>query len=373
MNSKIETSSLAIENRLLLLPGPSELHPRVKQAMMSQLMGQGEPEFLDILAKVQVMLRNLFQTDNEMTFAITGGGTAAMEAALLSVIYPGTRVLSCINGHFGKRLSEMAFRFGAEVTELHTPWGRHFEPIDLSEAMAKTKPEVVTIVHAETSTGVLQPLDEIVNIIHEHNALVIVDTVTSLAGSEVAVDKTGIDICYSAGQKCINCPPGIGLITITPQVAKLIKSRTETMKSFFFDLNLINDYWMAPHKYHHTPPIPSIYALYESLRVIFEEGLDARWKRHQENAKYLEERIKRLNLEFFVENPSYRSPMLTTVKIPQDVDGKMIQSQLMERFRIGIAGGLGEIAGKIWRIGLMGWGSTKSNIDLLSAALGELL
>jgi len=358
--------------RLLLGPGPSMVHPRVLRAMASPLVGHLDPYFLQVMETTQVLLRYAFGTQNELTVPISGTGSAAMESALANVIEPGNPVLVCINGYFGHRLQDMAGRYGAQVRTLEKPWGEVFEATEIEQELAENPAKVVAIVHAETSTGALQPLEEIARVVHAAGALFLVDAVTSLGGLPVEVDRIGIDICYSGSQKCLSCPPGLGPITFGPRAVDVLKQRTTPVANWYLDLTLIQKYWGNERTYHHTAPISSNFALYEGLRIVAEEGLPARFERHRANARLLWSGLAELGMELHVAEP-YRLPTLTTVRIPEGVDGNAVRKRLLEEYHIEIAGGLGELKGKVWRIGLMGYSSQRENVALLLTALKACL
>ena len=358
--------------RLLLGPGPSMVHPRVLRAMASPLVGHLDPYFLEIMERTQELLRMLFETQNRLTIPISGTGSASMEASLANLIEPGDEILICINGYFGMRLVDMAQRYGAEIRTIDRPWGEVFTADEVRDALAEKSAKIVAIVHAETSTGALQPLADISRVVHENGSLLLVDAVTSLGGIPVQVDEMGIDICYSGSQKCLSCPPGLGPITLSSRAEQVISERKSQVANWYLDLTMIQKYWGSERSYHHTAPISANFALYEGLRIIAEEGLDVRWERHRRNAQVLWQGLENLELELHVPLAD-RLPSLTTVRIPEGVDGAKIQHRLMMDYSIEIAGGLGELKGKVWRIGLMGYSSRLENVTLLLAALGECL
>jgi alanine-glyoxylate transaminase/serine-glyoxylate transaminase/serine-pyruvate transaminase len=358
--------------RVLLGPGPSMVHPRVLRAMASPLVGHLDPYFLEIMEHTQALLRYVFETENKLTIPISGTGSAAMEAAIANMVEPGDPVLICINGYFGARLVDMAERYGAQVQTIHRPWGEVFTSEEVVEALEKLPAKVVGIVHAETSTGALQPLDEIARVVHEHGALLLVDAVTSLGGVSIGVDSVGIDICYSGSQKCLSCPPGLGPLTLGARAVEALRSRKHKVANWYLDLSMIEKYWGVERTYHHTAPISSNYALYEGLRIVAEEGLTARWERHQRNAELLWEGLQTLGLELHVAR-EHRLPSLTTVRVPKGLDEVQVRSRLLKEYNIEIAGGLGELKGEVWRIGLMGYSSSRENVTLLLAALRDSL
>lgn len=358
--------------RILLGPGPSTVHPRVLQAMSLPLVGHLDPYFLEIMDQTQTLLRYVFQTQNQLTIPVSGTGSAAMEAAVANMVEPGDAVLICINGYFGHRLVDMAERYGGEVEAIHRPWGEVFSAQEVADELERRPARVVGIVHAETSTGASQPLDEIADLVHDQGGVLIVDAVTSLGGLPVRVDEVGIDVCYSGSQKCLSCPPGIGPLTIGDRALDKIARREHQVANWYLDMTMVQKYWGAERSYHHTAPISSNYAFYEGLRLVAEEGLEARWMRHQSNAEKLWEGLERAGLELHVP-VEHRLPSLTTVKIPAGVDEAAVRRKLLSRYNIEIAGGLGELKGKVWRIGLMGYSSREENVLTLLAALEEVL
>ncbi len=358
--------------RILLGPGPSMVHPRVLRAMASPLVGHLDPYFIQIMDRTQEMLRYVFQTTNRLTIPVSGTGSAAMEAAVANMVEPGDAVLVCVNGYFGGRLADMAGRYGGEVQTITRPWGEAFTPEEVKAALDRRPAKVVAIVQAETSTGVYQPLDEIARIVHDQGGILIVDAVTSLAGMPVRVDEIGIDVCYSGTQKCLSCPPGLGPLTVGPRGEEKLRARRTPVANWYLDLTSVQKYWGADRTYHHTAPISSNYALYEGLRLVVEEGLENRWARHRRNAELLWQGLADLDLTLHVPEP-YRLTTLTTVRIPEGVDDVAVRTRLLKETNIEISGGLGELKGRVWRIGLMGFSSREENVLLLLAALEKLL
>ena len=358
--------------RLLLGPGPSQVHPRVLRAMATPLVGHLDPYFLELMDRTQSLLRWAFQTENELTIPISGTGSAAMEASLANTIEPGDSVLVCSNGYFGGRLADMADRYGGQVQVIERAWGKVFTPEEVEAALEERPAKIVAIVHAETSTGALQPIEGIARVVHKHDALLVVDAVTSLGGVPLKVDEWGIDVCYSGSQKCLSCPPGLGPVTFGPRAVEKLNNREGKVANWYLDLSMVQDYWGAERSYHHTAPISSNYALYEGLRLAAEEGLEGRWERHRQNAQRLWDGLEHLGLQLHVPLPN-RLSSLTTVRIPEGVDGQLVQRRLRDEFNIEIAGGLGELKGKVWRIGLMGYSSQRENVSLLLSALEEIL
>ena len=359
--------------RILMGPGPSLVHPRIYRAMTAPMLGYQDPAFHQIMDEVKVLLRMLFDTGNELSFPVSGTGSAGMETAVCNSLEPGDHIIVGINGFFGGRIAEMARRVGAEVTLVEAEWGSIVDPQALKAALDQhPNTKVVALVHGETSTGVLQPMEEIARLVKEHDALLILDTVTSLGGCPVDVDAWQVDFCYSGTQKCLNVPPGLAPLTVSPRGVAAIKARTHPVVNWYLDLSLIQHYWDQGRAYHHTPPASMIYALREGLALIAEEGLKPRFQRHIRNARALCAGLETMGLELFVPQ-EHRLPSLTTVRVPEGVDDARVRGALLAEHSIDIGGGQGPLAGKVWRIGLMGYGSNPQNILGLLAALGSLL
>jgi len=375
MNTKLDIKNfpqLDMPPRLLLGPGPSLVDPRVLKAMATPLVGHLDPSFLTLMDRTQELLRYVYGTQNRLTIPISGTGSAAMEAAVANMVEPGDKVLVCVNGYFGLRIADMAGRYGGDVKTITRLWGEAFTPQEVSQALKSHPAKVVAIVHAETSTGVLQPLEEITQLVHAQGAVLIVDAVTSLGGLPVEVDQVGMDVCYSGSQKCLSCPPGIGPITLGPRAVEKLNNRKTPVANWYLDLSMVQKYWGSERTYHHTAPISANYALYEGLRIVAEEGLEARFARHRSNAQLLWDGLQDLDLTLHVPQ-EYRLPTLTTVRVPPGVDEAMVRMLLLKEYNIEIGGGLGELKGKVWRIGLMGFSSRPENVLLLLAALERLL
>lgn len=370
--SNRNVSDLNPPPRILLGAGPSNVHPRVYQAMMTPILGHLDPDFLHIMDETKDLLRAVFRTQNEETIAVSGTGSAGMEAAIANLIEPGERALVCVAGFFGDRIAEMASRYGAEVTRVEAEWGRIIEPEAVEAALKAARTKLVAIVHAETSTGVQQPLADIVRLAHQHGALVSVDVVTSLAGCEVAVDDWGIDACHSASQKCLSCPPGMAPLTFSTGAANALRSRETKVRSWYLDMTLLDNYWGGKRAYHHTAPMTMVYALREGLRLVLEEGLEARLGRHQRNGQALWAGLEVMGLTLHAQE-AYRLPVLTTVRIPDGIEDVKLRRALLYEHNIEIAGGLGPLAGKVWRIGLMGVASSAENVLAVLAALEQEL
>jgi alanine-glyoxylate transaminase/serine-glyoxylate transaminase/serine-pyruvate transaminase len=347
--------------------------PRVLQAMARPLLGHLDPDFLPVLTDIQAMLRQVFRTKNDLTLAVSGTGTAAMEAALSNLIQPGDPVLACVQGYFGERLAEMARRYGARVERLEVPWGDVQDPSAIAAALAARPARLVTLVHAETSTGALQPeIAEIAAACHHHSALLVLDVVTSLGGIAVETDGWDVDVAYSAGQKSLSAPPGLSPITVGARAREVMANRSAPPPVFYFDLQLLGRYWSDQPAYHHTAPINTAYALREALRLTLEEGLPARFERHRENARQLWRGLEALGLPLLVPE-AIRLPTLSTPRLPTTFDEVELRRRLLREHQIEIAGGFGPLAGKIWRIGLMGESSRPENVARLLAALKDLL
>jgi alanine-glyoxylate transaminase / serine-glyoxylate transaminase / serine-pyruvate transaminase len=368
----ISYPQLSSPPRLLLGPGPSLVDPRVLQVMATPLVGHLDPFFLELMDHTQSLLRHVFQTKNKVTIPVSGTGSAAMEAAVANMVEPGTQVLVCIAGYFGGRIAEMASRYGGEVETITRSWGEVFSPDEIKVALKQRPAKVVGIVHAETSTGALQPVDEIARIVHDQGGVLIVDAVTSLGGVPLKVDEMDIDVCYSGSQKCLSCPPGISPITFGSRAIELLENRQTKVANWYLDMSMVQAYWGSERTYHHTAPISMVYALYEALRIVLEEGLENRWERHRRNAALLWDGLEGLGLKLHVPL-DYRLPSLTTVKVPDGVDELSVRQGLLHGYNIEISGGLGELKGKVWRIGLMGFSSRRENVSLLLSALADLL
>lgn len=358
--------------RILMGPGPSEVHPRVLRAMGTPLLGHLDPHFLSIMDGLRSMLRTVLGTANELTFAVSATGSAGMETCFVNLLEPGDEAVICVNGVFGNRMCDVANRCGAKVTRVDAAWGRPIDPDQVRAALQGTSAKLVAVVHAETSTGVLQPLADISRLAREAGALFLVDAVTSLGGTDVRVDDWGIDAVYSGTQKCLSAPPGLSPVSFSDRAVEVIDGRKTKPQSWYLDAGMLRSYWGEERAYHHTAPISSVYALYEALRVVLEEGLEARFARHRRNHELLRAGLEALGFAFVVEE-KYRLPMLNAVRIPEGVDDKAIRGRLLNEYDIEIGGGLGDFAGKVWRIGLMGHGCTANNVNTLLAALRALL
>lgn len=357
---------------MLLGPGPSDVHPRVLAAMAKPTVGHLDPYYLQIMDEMQSMLRQVFRTQNNLTFAVSGTGSAGQEATVANLVEPGDAVLICVNGVFGQRLADMAERAGGDVAKIERPWGEVFTPAEVKEALAKVKPKVVAIVMAETSTGAWQPIEEISQVVHDAGALLLVDTVTALGGIPVEVDQWQIDAVYSGTQKCLSCPPGLAPVSFGSAAVEKIRSRRTKPRSWYLDVSLIANYWGSDRVYHHTAPINMTYALHEALRLVLEEGLEAAFARHRKNHNALAAGLAAVGIDFAAQE-GHRLPQLNAVRIPAGVDDASLRKALLERFGIEIGAGLGAFKGKVWRIGLMGYSSRADNVVKLLEALEQLL
>jgi len=359
--------------RILLGPGPGMTHPRVVRAMVAPTLGHLDPELLKIYAEEQELLRYVFRTTNEWTFAVSGTGTSGMEAALTNLIEPGDEVLACVHGYFGERLAEIAVRQGARVERLNRPLGAIFEVDEIEAALKQNKYKLLTIVHAETSTGAEQlHIGKIAAAAHRHGALLVLDTVTSLGGILVEIDEWEVDLAYSASQKNLGAPSGLAPITVGPRAREIIERRSSLAKSFYLDLELYANYWGGDHAYHHTASSSLHFALREGLRVIAEEGLENGFARYRANAEHLWRGLEQIGAPPFIPI-GYRLPSLTTARVPPGVEPHGIRSRLLSEYNIEVAAGFGPLKDQVWRIGLMGYSSRRENITLLLAALQELL
>ncbi len=358
--------------RLLMGPGPSNVPARVLQALAAPCIGHLDPVFLAVMNETQRLLRHLFQTQNALTIPVSATGSAGMEACLVNLVEPGDEVLVAVNGVFGTRMGDIVQRIGGRLLRVDVPWGRAVDPAAVAEALRGRAPRIVAVVHAETSTGACTPLEELARIAHEAGALFLVDCVTSLGGMEVAVDRLGIDAAYSGTQKCLSCPPGLAPLTFSPAAVARLEARRHPVVSWYLDLGMVRDYWGNERKYHHTAPVNMIWALREALRLIAEEGLEARFARHRLNHRALVAGLEAMGLEMLVPEAE-RLPMLNAVRIPEGVAEAKIRRALLEDYGIEIGAGLGPLAGKIWRIGLMGHSCRPKNVLLLLSALSVLL
>lgn len=358
--------------RILMGPGPSDVPRRVLQAMSAPCIGHLDPRFLAIMDETQQLLRYLFQTSNALTIPVSGTGSAGMEACLVNLVEPGDEVVVCVKGVFGARMSDIVTRVGGKLIRVDGEWGRAIDPQAVADAIKGRSPKIVAVVHAETSTGVCQPLEDLAGMAKACGALFLVDTVTSLGGIEVAVDRTGIDAVYSGTQKCISCPPGLAPLSFGPKAMEALKARKSPVVSWYLDMSMVRDYWGADRKYHHTAPINMIYGLREALRIIAEEGLEARFARHRLNHLALVAGVEAMGLSMLVPEKE-RLTTLNAIRIPEGAEDLKVRKTLLNEFGLEIGGGLGTLAGKVWRVGLMGHASTRRNVFLFLSALEAIL
>ena len=358
--------------RTLLGPGPSPVSPRVLAALALPVVGHLDPKFLEIMDQSMAMLREVFQTKNRLALPMSGTGSAGMETCFVNLVESGDAVLIGVNGVFGTRMVDVAQRCGAQVDTVEAEWGTALDAQKFKDALGKKQYKVAAVVHAETSTGVLQPLDDIAEMVRESGALLMVDTVTSLGGAPVRVDELGIDACYSGTQKCLGCPPGLSPVTFSERAVEVIRKRKTKVQSWYLDLSMIEKYWSSERIYHHTAPISMNYALHEALRIVLDEGLEKAWQRHRQVHETFVREMRKLELEPAVAE-SIRAPMINAVKVPEGVDDPKVRQRLYDDFDIEIGAGLGPLKGKIWRVGLMGHGARVENIEILSKALKQLL
>jgi alanine-glyoxylate transaminase/serine-glyoxylate transaminase/serine-pyruvate transaminase len=369
---------LAPPPRRLLGPGPSPVHPRVSAALALPLLGHLDPRFLEIMDATQAMLRRVFLTENRLTIPVSGTGSAGMEAALVNLIEPGDEVLVCVAGVFGGRMADIVERCGGVPRRLDRTWGEVFTADEVAAALARwPQAGLVALVHAETSTGAWQPLAEIGHLCRSRDRLFLVDAVTSLGGVELRVDDWAIDACYSGTQKCLSCPPGLAPLTFGPRALHRLERRRRKVASWYLDLTMIQGYWthgsgQAKRAYHHTAPIAMNYALHEALALVLAEGLETRWRRHALHSSALMAGLAALGFAPFAQ-AGHRLPMLNAVRLPAGLDDAAARARLLESYTIEIGGGLGDLAGKVWRIGLMGHGSSRDNVVALLAAVEEVL
>ncbi|MCL1466847.1 alanine--glyoxylate aminotransferase family protein [Argonema galeatum] len=371
-SQRLQLAPLEIPTRLLLGPGPSNAHPAVLQAMNTPPVGHLDPAFLALMDEIQSLLRYVWQTENPLTIAVSGTGSAAMEGTIANVTEPGDVVLVGVSGYFGNRLVDMAGRYGADVRTITKPWGQVFTLTELRTALETHRPAILALVHAETSTGARQPLSGVGDLCREFDCLLLLDTVTSLGGVPIFLDEWGVDLAYSCSQKGLGCPPGASPFTMSPRAVEKLQQRRNKVANWYLDMTLLSKYWGKERIYHHTAPINLYYALREALRLVAEEGVENSWQRHQKNVEYLWQGLEDLGLSLHVQR-EFRLPTLTTVCIPEGVDGKAVSRQLLTEYGIEIGGGLGELAGKVWRVGLMGFNSRKENVDRLLEALRQVL
>ncbi|HEV7215883.1 MAG TPA: alanine--glyoxylate aminotransferase family protein, partial [Chloroflexota bacterium] len=367
-----QLAELAPPQRLLLGPGPANVAPRVQAAAMAPLLGHLDPAYLQMMDEVQAGLRYAFQTTNRTTLAVPGTGSAGMEAALCSLLEAGDTAVIGVCGYFGNRLVEVAERCGATVVRVEGDWGQPLDAEALARACAQHRPKLLAAVHAETSTGVLQPVPALVAAAHEHGALLLLDTVTSLGGCPVCLDEWGVDAAYSGSQKCLGALPGLSPVSFSARAIAAVQARKRPVQSFYLDIPLLERYWSPERVYHHTAPATLTYALREALRVVVEEGLEARWARHRQVSDAFRAGIRAMGLQLLVDEENHL-PQLTTVLIPAGIDDAAVRKALLAGWNIEVGGGLGPYRGNLWRVGLMGASCTPANALTLLDALGQIL
>jgi alanine-glyoxylate transaminase/serine-glyoxylate transaminase/serine-pyruvate transaminase len=353
-----------VPSRLLLGPGPSNAHPEVLKALSLNPIGHLDEAYVELMSEVQKLLRYTWQCNNRITLPMSGTGSAAMEASIANFIEPGEKILIAKKGYFGDRLVDMASRYKADVSVIEKEWGEAFTFEEIKYEIETKKPVIFAIVHAETSTGVLQPLEGIGDLCRKNNCLFLVDAVTSLGALELFIDDWKIDLAYSCSQKGLSCPPGLSPFTMNKRAEDKLSARTSKVPNWYLDLSLLNRYWGSDRVYHHTAPVNMNFAIREGLRFIANEGLENIWRRHNSNAIKLWKGLENLGMELHVSS-EFRLPTLTTVKIPPAVDGEAFRNHLLKNFGIEIGNGLGALSGKVWRIGLMGFNSSEENVDRL--------
>jgi len=359
--------------RLMLTPGPSSVDPRVYRALATPLVGHMDPWFRGCMDETQVLLRQIFQTENRITLPLSASGSGGIEASVVNVLEEGDEAIVAVNGVFSERMYEIATRASSKVTKVEAPYGKPVDPEDVRRAGKGKKIKMVGLAQGETSTGVLTKIDGFRKVAEELGALLVADTVASLAAVPLDVDRERVDVCFSGSQKAISAPPGMSPITVSAAAEDVFRKRKTKVQSWYFDLTTAMNYWGKDRLYHHTPPISLIFALREAMRLVMEEGLEARWERHRVNQLALIDGLEAMGLKLLVEKPADRLPTVTAVMVPAGVDDVKLRNQLLDEFNIEIAGGFGAIKGKIWRVGLMGYCSQKPNVLLFLAALEKCL
>ncbi|HEY1422679.1 MAG TPA: aminotransferase class V-fold PLP-dependent enzyme [Candidatus Acidoferrum sp.] len=372
-SSKTHIGELAPPMRLLMTPGPSSIDPRVYRALSAPVVGHLDPWFKACMDETQTLMRQVFQTENRITMPLSASGSGGIEASVVNTLEEGDEAIICVNGYFSERMYEIALRSPAKITKVEVTYGRAVDPEDVRKAAAGRKIKIVGLAHGETSSGVVTALDPFRKVADELGALLIVDTVASLAAEPLHVDKQRLDIVFSGSQKALSAPPGMSPITISPRAEEVLKSRKKKVQSWYFDLTTAMNYWGKDRLYHHTPPISLIYALREAMRLTIEEGLQVRWERHRVNQQALIAGVDAMGLELLVKNPKERLVTVTPVMIPANVNDVKYRAQLLDEFNIEIAGGIGPLKAKIWRLGLMGYCAQRVNVLALLAAMEKVL
>lgn len=372
-SEQIKIGELAPPVRLMMTPGPSSVDPRVYRALAAPVVGHLDPWFKTCMDETQVLMRQVFQTENRVTMPLSASGSGGIEASVLNTLEEGDEAIVCVNGYFSDRMYEIAIRTPAKIIKVEAPLGRAIDPEDVRKAAAGRKIKFVGLAHGETSTGVVTALDPLRKVADELGALLIVDTVASLAAEPLHVDKQRLDIVFSGSQKALSAPPGMSPITISPRAEEVFKSRKNKVQSWYFDLTTAMNYWGKDRLYHHTPPISLIYALREAMRLTIEEGLENRWARHRVNQQALIAGVEAMGLKLLVENRKERLVTVTPVMVPAGVDDVKYRNQLLDEFNIEIAGGIGPLKAKIWRLGLMGYCAQKANVLLLLSSMEKVM
>jgi alanine-glyoxylate transaminase/serine-glyoxylate transaminase/serine-pyruvate transaminase len=371
--AKKVVGELAPPMRLMMTPGPSSVDPRVYRALSAPIVGHLDPWFKTCMDETQVLLRQVFQTENRITMPLSASGSGGIEASVVNTLEEGDEAIVCVNGYFSGRMYETAVRTPAKITKVEAPLGRPVDPEDVRKAAGGRKIKLVGLAHGETSTGVVTALDPFRKVADELGALLVVDTVASLAAEPLHVDKQRLDVVFSGSQKALSAPPGMSPITISPRAEEGFRNRKHKVQSWYFDLTTAMNYWGKDRLYHHTPPISLIYALREAMRLTIEEGLENRWERHRQNQQALIAGVEAMGLKLLVENPNERLVTVTPVMVPAGVDDVKFRDQLLDEFNIEIAGGIGPLKGNIWRLGLMGYCAQRANVLLLLAAMEQVL
>src|ERR1700758_336363 len=359
--------------RLMMTPGPSSIDPRVYRALAAPIVGHIDPWFKTCMDETQILMRQVFQTENRVTMPLSASGSGGIEASVLNTLEEGDEAVICVNGYFSDRMYEIATRTPAKIIKVEAPYGKAVDPEDVRNAGAGKKIKIIGLAHGETSSGVVTALDPFRKVADELGALLVVDAVASLAAEPMHVDKQRLDIVFSGSQKALSAPPGMSPITISPRAEEVLRNRKTRVQSWYFDLTTAMNYWGKDRLYHHTPPISLIYALREAMRLTIEEGLENRWARHRVNQQALIAGVEAMNLDLLVKNPKERLVTVTPVMIPAGIDDVKFRNQLLDEFNIEIAGGIGPLKGKIWRLGLMGYCAQKPNVLLLLSAMEKVL
>lgn len=371
--TKTPIGELVPPMRLMMTPGPSSVDPRVYRALSAPIVGHLDPWFKTCMDETQILMRQVFQTENRITMPLSASGSGGIEASVVNTLEDGDEAIVCVNGYFSGRMYETALRTPAKITKVEAELGRAVDPESVRKAAAGRKIKIVGLAHGETSSGVVTALDPFRKVADELGALLVVDTVASLAAEPLHVDQQRLDIVFSGSQKALSAPPGMSPITISPRAEEVFRNRKTKVQSWYFDLTTAMNYWGKDRLYHHTPPISLIYALREAMRLTIEEGLENRWERHRQNQQALIAGVEAMGMKLLVENPKERLVTVTPVMVPAGVDDVKFRDQLLDEFNIEIAGGIGPLKGKIWRLGLMGYCAQRANVLLLLAAMENVL